>query len=62
MNQGDAVEQGDLLIEFNMEGIEEAGFELTTPVVITNQEEYVKVDPSRNQFISSGDELLDLKA
>jgi PTS system beta-glucosides-specific IIC component len=37
---GDVVRQGDLLLEFDGPAIEAAGYDLTTPMVITNSENY----------------------
>ncbi len=38
--QGEKVKRGQLLLEFDPEGIKKAGFEVTTPVVVTNHTEY----------------------
>ncbi|UPG65182.1 beta-glucoside-specific PTS transporter subunit IIABC [Metabacillus endolithicus] len=40
VSQGDRVEKGQLLIEFEMDKIKEAGKPLTTPVVVTNHKEF----------------------
>lgn len=37
---GDKVKRGQLLLEFDPEGIVEAGYETTTPVVVTNHAEF----------------------
>ena len=36
VNQGDAVKKGDLILEFNLRVIEEAGLSAFTPVIVTN--------------------------
>ncbi|MBX9444284.1 PTS beta-glucoside transporter subunit IIABC [Dickeya chrysanthemi] len=41
---GDVVRQGDLLLEFDAPAIEAAGYDLTTPIVITNSEDYRGVE------------------
>ncbi|EMA6344544.1 beta-glucoside-specific PTS transporter subunit IIABC [Bacillus cytotoxicus] len=38
--QGDYVEKGQLLIEFNIAEIQKAGYIVTTPVVVTNHDQY----------------------
>lgn len=43
---GDKIKAGDLLIEFNIDKIMEAGFETTTPVIISNSDDYIDVLPS----------------
>ncbi len=40
VSQGDYVKAGQLLIEFDMEQIKEAGKPLTTPIVVTNYKEF----------------------
>jgi beta-glucoside PTS system EIICBA component len=40
VSQGDYVKAGQLLIEFDMEQIKEAGKPLTTPIVVTNHKEF----------------------
>lgn len=40
VKQGSRIEKGQLLIEFDIEAIKNAGFELTTPVVVTNHDKY----------------------
>lgn len=40
VSQGDYVKTGQLLIEFDMEQIKEAGKPLTTPIVVTNHKEF----------------------
>ncbi len=40
VSQGDYVKPGQLLIEFDMEQIKEAGKPLTTPIVVTNHKEF----------------------
>ena len=58
--QGDVVEAGEVLGEFDIEGITGAGYEVTTPVVVSN---YRRVGPlhrlvqSLPSDITSGDEL-----
>lgn len=41
---GDSVKKGDILIEFDIKKIKEAGYDVTTPVVISNTEQYVNVE------------------
>ena len=44
------VEKGQLLIEFDIQGIQAAGYVVTTPVVITNTDKYdvVVAEANRN--------------
>lgn len=51
VNQKDKVKQGDTLIEFDLEQLEKLGYDVTTPVIITNGKDYhnVKVDLAMNE-------------
>lgn len=42
---GDEVKQGQLLMEFDLNNIQKAGYDTTTPVVITNSGDYLEVLP-----------------
>lgn len=42
----DVVKQGDLLLEFDKQGILAAGYDLTTPVIVTNSDDYLDVIPA----------------
>lgn len=44
VNQGDTVTKGQLLMEFDLEAIRQAGYEVQTPVIVTNSNEF-QVDP-----------------
>lgn len=43
VQEGDTVRHGDLLIEFDLNAIEAAGYDTTTPVIITNAGTYLEV-------------------
>lgn len=52
---GDTIQPGDLLIEFDRQAIKDAGFDLTTPVIISNSEDYAAVVTlANNELIPSG--------
>ncbi len=40
---GDQVKKGDLLLEFDLDAIRAEGYNLITPIVITNSDDYIKV-------------------
>ncbi|WP_018394812.1 beta-glucoside-specific PTS transporter subunit IIABC [Bacillus sp. 37MA] len=58
VKQGDKVRQGDLLIEFDIEKIKAAGYQVITPVVITNTSQYLDVVKTKNSFVNVKDDLL----
>ncbi|XOJ01811.1 beta-glucoside-specific PTS transporter subunit IIABC [Paenibacillus polymyxa] len=43
VQEGDTVKHGQLLIEFDMEAIEKAGYDTTTPVIVTNSGDYLEI-------------------
>ena len=43
---GDTIKKGDLLVEFEMEAIKKAGYEVITPVIITNTPDYSEISPA----------------
>lgn len=43
VQEGDTVKHGQLLIEFNMEAIQKAGYDTTTPVIVTNSGNYLEI-------------------
>lgn len=53
VKQGDAIEKGQLLLEFDKEAIQEAGYSLDTPIVVTNTKEFLDVveKPAENELI-----------
>jgi|SRR5476649_219747 len=58
VSEGDIVRQGDLLIEFDLPAIVTAGFDITTPVLITNSERFMDVLPVTNERLDAGQPLL----
>lgn len=55
------VKKGEPLINFDLEAVKKAGFEITTPVVVNNSNNYHEVNAVANGTIIIGDALLDLK-
>lgn len=56
-SQGARVEKGQLLIEFNIDAIKAEGYEVTTPVVVTNHERYQLVTTPQRR-LKAGDLLI----
>lgn len=52
------VKKGDLLLTADLKAIEESGCKLYTPVVITNSDDYVNVDPVAVGDILAGQKLI----
>ena len=45
---GDQVKQGDLLIEFDKDAIKAEGYQVVTPVIVCNPDDYAKVEPTKD--------------
>lgn len=59
VKQGDKVAQGELLLTFDIEAIESAGFSVETPVIITNSADYLTILEKQGiAAVNSGDELI----
>lgn len=57
VTSGQQVKAGDLLVEFDGDAIERAGYNLTTPVIVTNPELYPEVGTAASGPIAHGDPL-----
>lgn len=55
--QGEFVEKGQLLIEFDMEAIKHSGRVLTTPVIVTNRK---VVSPNGTSHVQTGDPIFSI--
>ncbi|MBC2254385.1 PTS transporter subunit EIIC [Listeria ivanovii] len=61
VKQGDQVQAGDLLLTFDIEEIKAAGYEIITPVIVTNTENYLDViGADENQPIKPDDWLIQI--
>ena len=61
IESGSKVKKGDLLVSFDIDAIKQAGFEVTTPIIITNSDDYKDVQTIFMQDdIQAGDALLAL--
>lgn len=55
------VKKGDLLIETDLEKIKSAGYDVITPVVVCNTDEYSEILGRTDTEVNAGDELLNIK-
>ncbi len=58
IKQGDTVKKGDLLVSFDKEALEKEGYDITTPVIITNSNDMLDVVETNETDIHAGDTLL----
>jgi PTS system sucrose-specific IIC component len=55
---GQRVRRGDLLAEVDLAGVAAAGYDTTTPVVVTNAKAYQRVDLTARGPVATGDQFL----
>ena len=60
VESGATVKKGDLLLEFDMEAIKAAGYEIITPVVICNADDYKDVIRTTGKQVEPGDTVMEL--
>ena len=60
VQDGASVKKGDLLVEFDLDGIRGEGYDLTTPVVITNTDEYAQVKAVKTGKTAAGDPVIEI--
>jgi beta-glucoside PTS system EIICBA component len=60
VKQGDNVKQGDLLVNFEIDKIKAAGYSITSPVIITNTNQYLDVMETNQKTVQAKDGLLTL--
>lgn len=58
VKEGDAVHRGQTLLTFDQKAIAEAGYDTTTPVIVTNADDYAAVDVLRQGKVNFGEEVL----
>ena len=58
VKSGDAVKKGDLMLEFDSKAIAAAGYDITTPVIISNSYAYQSVEMSTESAVRAGDALI----
>lgn len=59
--QGAKVKTGDLLAEFDMEGIQKEGYRTATPIIVTNTDNYGEITLKKTGEVNVGDEILSIR-
>ena len=59
--QGSKVKKGQLLLSFDIDTIKEAGYPVTTPIIVTNTANYKQIEVLAKGEVQLGDQLLELK-
>lgn len=58
VENGDTVKVGDILVEFDMNAIKAEGYDIVTPVIVTNTADYLEVVPKEMKQVKEGDNIL----
>ncbi|NRO32555.1 PTS system beta-glucoside-specific EIIBCA component [Lactobacillus helveticus] len=58
VQKGQEVKAGDPLVEFNIKEIKAAGYEVATPVVVTNSKKYESINQVDNGTVEVGQEIV----
>ncbi len=58
VKEGQKVKAGDLLVKADLEGIKAAGLDITTPVVITNTEDYLEIQMACKGDVTKGTAMI----
>lgn len=56
--EGQTVKKGDIIIEFDLDAVKQAGFDTITPILIINADDYKAITPVRMGEISIGQQLM----
>ncbi|WP_461810781.1 PTS sugar transporter subunit IIA [Faecalimonas sp.] len=58
VSAGDKVKAGDLLLEFDIEAIKNAGLEVVSPVIICNTADYSEIKTATGKTVGTKDEVM----
>lgn len=61
VNQGDVVKVGDLLVTFDIEAIKKSGYDIITPVLVTNMNSYSEIILTDKKEVVSNQNLIELR-
>lgn len=58
VKSGDRINVGDKLAEFDKDAIKDKGYDIVTPIIITNTMDYLEVIASDADLVNQGDEII----
>jgi glucose-specific phosphotransferase system IIA component len=61
VSKGEEVKAGQKLIEFDMENIKKAGYDVITPVIITNSDDYKEIIAVTGKHVSALEKIIEVK-
>ena len=60
VKDGDLVKKGDVLLEFDAEAIKAEGYDLITPVIVTNSKEFVNIKGLEKPNVTQDDMIIEI--
>ena len=60
VQSGDTVHKGDLLLEIDLDKVKAAGYDMITPVIICNTDEYADVRSLAGKDVNPGDDAISI--
>lgn len=60
VKDGQRVKKGDLLLGFDIEQLKAKGYDVITPVIVTNSSDYTRVEKTEQDHVQAGDLFLHL--
>lgn len=60
VHSGDTVHKGDLLLEIDLDKVKAAGYDMITPVIICNTDEYADVRSLAGKDVNPGDDVISI--
>lgn len=60
VKEGDKIKKGDLLVTFDIEAIEKAGYSMDSPIIVTNTDDYFDIVDMKADEIKVGEDVLTL--
>lgn len=60
LQNGDHVKKGQLLVSFDMEKVKAAGYDVTTPLIVTNSDDYKDVKILSEDSVTPSDKVLEI--
>ena len=61
VKEGDRVRIGQVMLTFDMEKIKEAGYDVTTPMIVTNSDDYQEIRILKTGNVTKQDAVLEIK-
>lgn len=61
VKEGDRVKTGQVMLTFDMEKIKEAGYDVTTPMIVTNSDDYQEIRILKTGNVTKQDAVLEIK-